>query len=67
MSKELTLQIIDPVGIVEGEIKMKSSTINQIGRNRLVILDEGKAIASIKVIDDGDGNIINVELNKYDK
>lgn len=64
MSKELILQIIDPVGIVEGEIKMKSSTINQIGRNRLVILDEGKAIASIKVIDDGDGNIINVELNK---
>ena len=64
MSKELTIQILDPVGIVEGEVKMKSSTINQIGRNRMVILDNNKIIGFIKIIDDGNGNIIDIELNK---
>jgi hypothetical protein len=65
MSKEVTLQLLDPVGVVEGEIKMKTSTINQIGRNRLVILDSGKPIGHIKVIDDDKGNIIDIELDKY--
>lgn len=64
MSKELTIQILDPVGIVDGEVKMKSSTINQIGRNRMVILDNNKIIGFIKIIDDGNGNIIDIELNK---
>lgn len=64
MSKEITLQVLDPVGVVEGEMKMKSSTINQIGRNRLALIDGDKLIGFLKVIDDGEGNIINIELNK---
>ena len=64
MSKELTVQILDPIGVVEGEVKMKSSTFDQIGRNRMVILDDGWAIATIKIIDDGNGNIIDIELYK---
>ena len=64
MSKELTVQILDPVGVVESEVKMKSSTINRIGRNRLVIIDGDKVISFIKVIDDGNGNIIDIELYK---
>lgn len=64
MSKELTIQILDPTGVVEGETKMKSSTIHQIGRNRMCILDEGQLIATLKIIDDGNGNIIDVELNQ---
>jgi hypothetical protein len=64
MSKELTMQILDPVGVVEGEVKMKSSTINQIGRNRMVILDGDKLIGFLKIIDDGNGNIIDIELYK---
>jgi len=64
MSKELTVQILDPVGVVEDEVKMKSSTINQIGRNRMVILDGDKLIGFLKIIDDGNGNIIDIELYK---
>ena len=64
MSKEVTIQLLDPVGVVEAEIKMKTSTINQIGRNRLVILDNGYHLGHIKVIDDGKGNIIDIELDK---
>jgi hypothetical protein len=64
MSKELTIQILDPVGVVEGEVKMKSSTFDQIGRNRMVILDDGWPIVTIKIIDDGEGNIIDIELYK---
>lgn len=65
MSREIILQVLDPTGIIEGEIKMKTSAINQIGRNRLVMLDDGKPIGHMKVIDDGKGNVIDIELNKY--
>jgi hypothetical protein len=65
MSKEIILQVLDPVGIIEGEIKMKTSPIHQIGRNRLVMLDDGKPIGHIKLIDDGKGNVIDIELDKY--
>jgi hypothetical protein len=64
MSKEITLQILDPVGIIEGEIKMKSSTLNFIGRNRLVFIDDNQIIGFIKIIDDGNGNIVDIELDK---
>ena len=64
-AKEIILQLLSPTGIIEGEIKIKTSTINQIGRNRLVMLDDGKPIGHMKVIDDGKGNVIDIELNKY--
>lgn len=67
MSKEITLQVLDPAGVVECEMKMKSSTINQIGRNRLVFVFDNQPIGFLKVIDDGEGNIINIELDKDDK
>jgi hypothetical protein len=65
MCKEITLQVLDAVGVVEGEIKMKTSTITQIGRNRLALIDGDKVIGFLKVIDDGEGNIINIELDEY--
>jgi hypothetical protein len=64
MSKEITLQILDPVGNIVEEMKMKSSTLNFIGRNRLVFLDDNQLIGFIKIIDDGNGNIVDIELDK---
>ena len=64
MSKEITLQILDPVGNIVEEMKMKSSTLNFTGRNRLVFLDDNQLIGFIKIIDDGNGNIVDIELDK---
>jgi hypothetical protein len=67
MSKEITLQILDPVGNIVEEMKMKSSTLNFTGRNRLVFLDDNQVIGFIKIIDDGNGNIVDIELDKNTK
>ena len=64
MSREITLQILDPVGNIVDEMKMKSSTLNFTGRNRLVFLDDNQVIGFIKIIDDGNGNIVDIELDK---
>jgi len=64
MSREITLQILDPVGNIVEEMKMKSSTLNFTGRNRLVFLDDNQLIGFIKIIDDGNGNIVDIELDK---
>ena len=64
MSREITLQILDPVGNIVDEMKMNSSTLNFTGRNRLVFLDDNQVIGFIKIIDDGNGNIVDIELDK---
>ena len=64
MSREITLQILDPVGNIVDEMKMKSSTLNFTGRNRLVFLDDNQVMGFIKIIDDGNGNIVDIELDK---
>jgi len=64
MKKEIKLQIVDPVGTTISEMTMLSNTINNIGRNRMILIDNDKIIGTLKVIDDGEGNIINIELDK---
>ena len=64
MKKEIKLQIVDPVGTTISEMTMLSNTINNIGRNRMILIDNDKIIGTLKVIDDAEGNIINIELDK---